>query len=71
MLDRQVGLGAAVATSVRAVWSNLAVCLVWGFGVAALLLGAAALFMGLAIVIPVLAHATWHLYRRAIGPPHG
>jgi uncharacterized membrane protein len=72
MLDRQVGLGAAVATSVRAVWSNLAVCLVWGFGVAALLLlGAAAMFMGLAIVIPVLAHATWHLYRRAIGPPHG
>jgi uncharacterized membrane protein len=36
-----------------------------------LALGMAAALMGLAIVVPVLAHATWHFYRRAIGPPLG
>ena len=33
--------------------------------------GMAAAFMGLAIAMPLLAHATWHFYRRAIGPPAG
>jgi uncharacterized membrane protein len=42
----------------------------WGLIVAvALLLGSLPLFVGLAIVMPILGHATWHLYRRLVEPP--
>ena len=47
----------------------------WGLIVAALLvIGSIPLFVGLAVVMPVLGHATWHLYRRTVEPdrnPHG
>ena len=44
----------------------LAVAL-WGLIVAAaLILGSLPLFLGLAVVMPVLGHATWRLYRKAI-----
>jgi uncharacterized membrane protein len=40
---------------------------VWGLIIAvALLLGSLPLFIGLAIVLPVLGHATWHLYRKCV-----
>ena len=72
MLDRNVGLEAALRTSLRATWDNPFVIALWGLCIALLLaLGMAAALMGLAIVMPVLAHATWHFYRRAIGPPLG
>jgi uncharacterized membrane protein len=72
MLDRQVGLDVALRTSLRAAWDNALVVSLWGLTIAVLLaLGMAAALMGLAIVVPVLAHATWHFYRRAIGPPLG
>jgi uncharacterized membrane protein len=42
---------------------------VWGLIVAGLLtLGMLPLFVGLALVLPILGHATWHLYRRAVVP---
>lgn len=70
MLDRQVGLGVALAASLQAIWENAFVVALWGLVIAALLaIGMAAALMGLAIVMPWLAHATWHFYRRAIGPP--
>ncbi|MBO0733940.1 MAG: DUF2189 domain-containing protein [Methylocapsa sp.] len=69
LLDRDVGLAVAVETSVRATLENPFVMAVWGLIVAALLAaGFAALFVGLAVVVPVLAHATWHLYRRIVAP---
>lgn len=72
MLDRQVGIDVALRTSLRAAWDNPMVVALWGLTIAVLLgLGMAAALMGLAIVMPVLAHATWHFYRRAIGPPLG
>jgi uncharacterized membrane protein len=41
--------------------------LLWGLIVAVLLIvGALPIFAGLAVVMPVLGHATWHLYRRVI-----
>ena len=41
----------------------------WGLIVAALLLiGSLPLFLGLTVVMPVLGHATWHLYRKAVEP---
>jgi len=67
LLDRDVGAAIAVQTSVRAVLTNPVAMALWGFIVAGLLaLGFATLLVGLAIVIPVLGHATWHLYRRVV-----
>lgn len=67
MLDRDVGLLPAVATSLRLAAANPAAVATWGAIVAALLiLGALPLFIGLAVVMPVLGHGTWRFYRRAI-----
>ena len=67
LLDRHVSPLEAVQTSIRAVVANPAVMLVWGLVVAAVLaLGCLPLFIGLAVAMPVLGHATWHLYRRVV-----
>ena len=67
LLDRKVGVGTAIWTSVRAVAMNLVPMVLWGMIVAAgLVIGAIPLFVGLTIVLPVLGHATWHLYRRLV-----
>jgi uncharacterized membrane protein len=67
LLDRKVGLPVAVVTSVRVLRHNPGVIMGWGFIVATLLvLGAIPMLLGLIIVMPVLGHATWHLYRRAV-----
>jgi uncharacterized membrane protein len=67
LLDRPVDARTAVRTSVRALLANPGTMLAWGLVVAILLLaGALPLFAGLAVVMPVLGHATWHLYRRII-----
>jgi uncharacterized membrane protein len=67
MLDRDVGLVPAVVASVLTARDNPAAVALWGLIVAAaLILGSVPLFIGLAIVMPVLGHATWRLYRRAI-----
>ena len=69
LLDRRVNPLVAVQTSVRAVLANPVTMLAWGFVVAAvLLLGCLPLFVGLAVAMPVLGHATWHLYRRVVAP---
>jgi uncharacterized membrane protein len=70
LLDRDVGAAVAVYTSVKAVAMNPLTMALWGLIVAAaLLIGSIPLFVGLAIVMPVLGHATWHLYRRLVEPP--
>lgn len=67
MVDRDAGLDTAVQTSVRAVMANPGPMAAWGLIVAALLvLGSLPLFVGLIIVLPVLGHATWHLYRKMV-----
>ena len=67
LLDRDVGLGTAVQTSIRAAWANPVPIAIWGLVVAVgLLAGAIPLLIGLVIVMPVLCHATWHLYRRLV-----
>ena len=69
LLDREVGLDTAVRTSVRAVTANPKVMAVWGLVVAAgLVIGSLSLFVGLAVGLPVLGHATWHLYRKLVAP---
>jgi uncharacterized membrane protein len=65
LLDRNVGVAAAVHTSVSAVLANPLTMALWGLLVAAsLVIGFLFAFVGLAFVVPVLAHASWHLYRK-------
>src|SRR5438105_11945548 len=67
LLDREVGLGTAVMTSVRTVIANPGPMALWGLVVAGLLvLGSIPALLGLIVVMPTLGHATWHLYRRMV-----
>jgi uncharacterized membrane protein len=67
LLDRDVGLDTAIRTSIRAVAANPGPMAVWGLIVAGgLVLGSIPLFVGLIVVLPVLGHATWHLYKALI-----
>ena len=67
LIDRPVGVVTAVSTSLRAVVANPLPMAVWGMIVAgSLVLGSIPAFLGLIIVLPVLGHATWHLYRRVV-----
>ena len=67
LLDRDVGLPMAVATSMRVVLANPLPMAAWGvLVILALAIGSLPLFLGLAIVVPVLGHATWHLYRLTV-----
>jgi uncharacterized membrane protein len=69
LLDRNVGVAVAIATSVKAILTNPVTMALWGLIVAAALaIGSLPLFFGLAVVMPVLGHATWHLYRRVVEP---
>jgi uncharacterized membrane protein len=69
LLDRDVGAVAAIDASVRATWANPGPVALWGLIVAALLMvGTIPIFAGLAVVMPILGHATWHLYRKLIAP---
>ena len=69
LLDRDVGAAVAVATSIRVIAANPGTMALWGFIVAALLvIGSIPFFIGLTVVMPVLGHATWHLYRKAVEP---
>ena len=69
LLDRDVGFAAAIATSVRAVLANPFSMALWGLIVAAALaVGSLPLLIGLAVVMPVLGHSTWHLYRKVVEP---
>jgi uncharacterized membrane protein len=67
LLDRNVGVAVAVRTSVKAVVANPLTMALWGLLVAAsLVLGFLLAFVGLAFVLPILAHANWHLYRKVV-----
>ena len=69
LLDRDVGAYEAIHTSVRAVLANPIPMAAWGLIVAVLLIiGSLPVFAGLAVVLPVLGHATWHLYRKVVEP---
>jgi uncharacterized membrane protein len=69
LLDRDVGAAVALVTSARVVLANPLAMAQWGLIVAALLvIGSLPLFVGLAVTLPVIGHATWHLYRKAVEP---
>lgn len=67
LLDRDVSLPRAVVTSVKVAMKNPVPIGVWGMIVAgSLALGALPALLGLVLVLPILGHSTWHLYRRAV-----
>ena len=67
ILDKPVTSFTAMAVSVKAVTSNMFVMALWGLIVVAFLtLGSALFLVGLAVALPVLGHATWHLYRKLV-----
>jgi uncharacterized membrane protein len=69
LLDREVDVITAVITSIRVVAASPAVMLTWGAVVTlAFIAGCLPAFLGLIVVIPVLGHTTWHLYRRVVTP---
>lgn len=67
LLDKPVTSITAMAVSVRAFAENFLVMALWGLIVVVLLaLGAAVFLIGLIAVLPILGHATWHLYRKLV-----
>lgn len=67
LLDRDVGAIVAMHTSIKAVLANPVVMGAWAlFIAAALAIGALPFFAGLAVVMPILGHASWHLYRKVV-----
>ena len=67
LLDRKVGLSTAIATSLRVCAMNPGPMAAWGLIVAlGLVIGSLPLLLGLIVVMPVLGHATWHLYRKVV-----
>ena len=67
LLDREVDFVTAMLTSIRTVLASPFVMLCWGvFVVVCVFVSAIPAFIGLIVVLPILGHATWHLYRRLI-----
>jgi uncharacterized membrane protein len=67
LLDRETGLDTAVRTSFQVFAANPGPMAAWGLVVAAgLTIGTIPMFVGLIVVLPVLGHATWHLYRAVV-----
>ena len=70
LLEREVDFVTGILTSIRAVMKNFKVLMVWAFIIAALMfLAMLPMLLGLFIAMPVLGHATWHLYRKLLDPP--
>lgn len=67
LVDRKVSFLAAIITSISVFRANTLILMVWAAFIAGMLfLAMAPLFLGLIVVLPVLGHATWHLYRRSV-----
>src|SRR5262245_34778375 len=72
LLDRNVGMAAAIVTSIRAILKNPVTMALWGLVVAlGLAIGSLPFLFGLAVVMPILGHTTWHLYRKVVSPEAG
>lgn len=68
LMEREVDFITAIITSVRAVTGNPVAMLSWGAVIAGcLFVGMLPVFLGLFIALPVLGHASWHMYRRITG----
>jgi uncharacterized membrane protein len=69
LLDRDVDFVTAMITSVKSVLANPWQLLAWAFGIAAMLVfGVLSGLFGLILVLPLLGHASWHVYRKLVEP---
>ncbi|MGY6549805.1 MAG: DUF2189 domain-containing protein [Roseinatronobacter sp.] len=67
LLDRELDFITAMITSVSVVRKNRAAMALWALVIAALLfIGMVPFFLGLLVILPVLGHASWHMYRQAL-----
>jgi len=67
LLDRDVGLWIAIRASLKAVKANLVPMILWaGIIAGSLALAAIPVLVGLILVVPLLGHASWHLYRKVV-----
>jgi len=72
LFDRDVDFVTAMITSVKVVSTNLTAMILWCCVIAALIgLSLLSGLIGLLVVLPVLGHASWHLYRKAVAPAAG
>lgn len=70
LLEHDAGMGAAMRASLQAVAENPVPMAVWGAFIAgALILGSIPALAGLILVVPLLGHASWRLYRRLTAEP--
>lgn len=70
LLEKEIDFVTAMILSIRTVAENFLVLTVWALIIAVLsILALVPWFLGLMIVLPILGHATWHLYRRALYDP--
>ena len=69
LVDRKTDVATAIATSFRAVRLNLAAMTLWAaLLVALMVIGFATLLLGMIVVLPWAAHASWHAYRDLMQP---
>ncbi len=67
LLDKELDFITAMLTSIAVVTANPRVMMAWGITIAGLtFLAMLPALLGLLIVLPVLGHASWHIYRRAL-----
>ncbi|MBO0766336.1 MAG: DUF2189 domain-containing protein [Hyphomicrobiaceae bacterium] len=67
LLDRNVGMAVAIVTSIRTILKNPFTMALWGLIVAfGLAVGCLPFLFGLAVVMPILGHTSWHLYRKLV-----
>lgn len=72
LLDRDVDFVTAMVTSIKTVKESPGPMFSWGlFVVVALFISSIPAFLGLLITLPMLGHATWHIYRHAVEPDAG
>jgi uncharacterized membrane protein len=70
LVDTEVGLKGAIATSIRAVATNPGPMALWALILAGgLIAGSLPLLLGLPVILPILGHASWHVYRRVVVRP--
>ena len=69
LMERNIDFVTAMITSIKTVAASPAVLLGWGVVVTvSMIVACVPFFLGLLVVLPVLGHTTWHIYRRAVGP---
>ena len=69
LVDREIDFVTGMITSFSVVLQNFWVMILWAALIGFLTVVAMApLFLGLLVVLPILGHATWHLYRRVLEP---